>query len=170
MSTKLLICHRSTSNLGKPLPFFILLPLKLLYALVLVVHGHAEHLLGTLLTDNVLVEVLLQALGSDSRLSLRVAQRASSGLAGLIDGCVRLIKRVKLRRQRRNGRRYIARSRNGTPGAKEHGARQAPATRHKQHWARHCGRRGLYSSCSHHGESKRLLKTKICTKIYSQIG
>ena len=37
---------------------FFILPLQLLYPLVVVVHGRAEHFLGALLPDYELVEVL----------------------------------------------------------------------------------------------------------------
>jgi len=45
---------------------FILLPVKLLYPLIVVVNCNTEHLLCALLTNDELIQMLLQGLGCDS--------------------------------------------------------------------------------------------------------
>jgi hypothetical protein len=86
------LTHLTPRLLRKKLLLLILLALQLLDALVVVVHGHAQHLLGPFLPYDEVVQMLLEHLGRDLGCShaAGAAQRASSWFSSLIYACVAL--------------------------------------------------------------------------------
>lgn len=59
-------CYISPQLLLKKLLFLIFPPLRLLYPLVMVVYSNAQHLFGSFLAYNEVIEMLLEHLGRQS--------------------------------------------------------------------------------------------------------